>query len=452
MQIAQFMASSILNGDIPQEYLLPGQRQLAALFDVSINTIIHATHVLQDLHLIQTEERSRSVVRSTRASAEWNRFIGTGAYSFSDQNAFFSVNTAGNVLHLSAGLSPDYFFRDLFNAIIPGLHIAPDLRTSPLGLIPLRETLSRMMQEHGIAASPGQVMIVTSIAHGLSVLLLGLLGRKTTLLTPKPCPAHIASLARIAGSRMIQLDMDRDGILPGRLNAVLDKNPQAVLCIAPDCNIPTGIVTSLRRREEIALTCVGRGVPVIEHTVFPPECSLGDMPPIKALIPEHPVVYLSQVGTATSTNPWLGWVIADEYLLQSLKFIRADLDAHQNYLMQVAALEVFSQNMYADYLKGLKQRRITRQAEVQRILETYLSPYAEWNADNLDATVWLRLDKRINVRRMFVEASDITFHVGTWYGESYSDHVRLSPLALRVEDFERGVRSLATLIRSQLET
>ena len=450
-QVASFLASAINSGEIPPNYTLPGHRQLAGLFGVGIHTILHALHILQKLQLVSSSERSRTVVlKKTSSSANWDKFMGSSSYNTANQHFFSSAEAHRECLNLSMGLDKDYYFRNLFNDVLQDLRIPAVMKTSPFGLPALREKICEYMRKYGINAHPEQVMMVTSITHALNVIFVGLLGRKTTLLVAKPCHLQISNLAKATGSKIAELELDEQGIIPHRLTKAIEKYSQCMLCISPDCNVPTGTTTSLKRREEILKICSHAGVPIIEHTIFPQGCTLNNLPSLKSLDTAQSVVHISQISVSASTNPWLGWIIVDEYLLQRLNTIRFSFDAHQNYLMQVAALEVFSRGLYDKYLSNIEAVRTVRQEFVKKILNQYLADYASWNDDNIDACIWLKFNKEISTRRLYSDAVDITFQPGWFYGEQFSDRIYLSPLALSPENLEIGIQALVHLIRLQL--
>jgi GntR family transcriptional regulator of abcA and norABC len=444
-QIATFLGAAIKDGTLKQHYVLPGHRQLAAMFGVGINTVLHAMQMLEQENLIVVSERSHAVVgKAASCAPDWDTFMDKNAYnSLSEQNFYHISETRQQCVNLAMGLDKDYYFRNLFNEVMPHVIIPPVLETSPYGAKLLREKLCEYNASLGIEATPDQVMIVTSVTHALNIIIMSLLGKKTTLLIAQPSNLLISNLVHTTGSAIVELAMDEQGILPFSLAKALQKYSGCILFLSPDCNIPTGTVMSYQRRKEILAICGKHRAPIVEHTVFPLRCSMSGIPSLKSMDVNNCVIHVSQIGVSASTNPWLGWVIMDERLMKKLDVIRFNFDAHQNYMVQLAFLEVLSRNVYDTYLEHICSVRTERQKAVANLLNTYLSPYATWNTQNLDACVWLRFKKGINVSELYREAVDVTFQLGSLYGQQYHTYIYLSPLTVNVRDFEFGLSVLA---------
>ena len=444
-QIAAFLGAAVKEGTLKQNYVLPGHRQLAAMFDVGINTVLHAMHLLEQENLIVVSERSRAVVGKVASCApDWDTFIDKSAYnSHSEQNFYHISETRQRCVNLSMGLDKHYYFRNLFNEVMPHVIIPPVLETSPCGARRLREKLCEYNASLGIKATPDQVMIVTSVTHALNIIIMSLLGKKTTLLIAQPSNLLISNLVRTTGSAIVELAMDEQGIMPFSLAKALQKHSGCILFLSPDCNIPTGTIMSYQRRKEILAICGKHRVPIVEHTVFPLRCSMSGLPSLKSMDVNNSVIHVSQIGVSASTNPWLGWVIMDERLMKKMDVIRFNFDAHQNYMVQLAFLEVLSRNVYDTYLDHICSVRTERQKAVAELLDTYLRPYATWNTENLDACVWLRFKKGICTAELYREAAEISFQQGSLFGQPYHAYIYLSPLTVSVNDFEFGLSVLA---------
>src|SRR3546814_2744860 len=67
---------------------------------------------------------------------------------------------------------------------------------TPLGLVPLRQLLARRMGEHGIEASPDQIMLTESGTQAIDLLCRFLLEPGDTVLVDDPCYFNFHALLR----------------------------------------------------------------------------------------------------------------------------------------------------------------------------------------------------------------------------------------------------------------
>ena len=128
-QVARFIAAAIDNGELPPNYVLPGHRQLATMFGVGIQTILHALQILHQSQQVKLSERSRTVVSKKPAnSPSWDAFIGKSAYDPTNRNFFSIIDSHKESLNLSMGLDKEYYFRDMFNAVLKHISLPEDMQ------------------------------------------------------------------------------------------------------------------------------------------------------------------------------------------------------------------------------------------------------------------------------------------------------------------------------------
>jgi DNA-binding transcriptional MocR family regulator len=134
------------------------------------------------------------------------------------------------------------------------------------------------------------------------------------ILTEEVTYSGILALARLLQLRVQGIPMDREGLLPGAVEAACrNGSPRALFCM-PTLQNPTGRTMSLTRRRDLVAIVERYGLTVLEDDVngFLP---LEPLPPLAALAPNH-TFYIT--GTSKSLAPGLriGYVVSPPAALQ----------------------------------------------------------------------------------------------------------------------------------------
>jgi len=93
---------------------------------------------------------------------------------------------------------------------------------------------------------------------------------------------------------------------------------------------------------------------------------------------------------------------------------------------------------------------LSRKAEAaQSILHRYWDDFATWDAPQGGFYLWVRLDDRINIQKLFdlATAQNVLFNPGSIYDFQPNQYIRLSFSYESTERFEQGIRILTNLIK-----
>ncbi len=126
------------------------------------------------------------------------------------------------------------------------------------GIEPLRQAIAgHLAAFRGMSVDPGNILIGAGTDF-LYNLLIQLLGRDKTYAVEDPGYGKIRRIYAAGGVRCISAPMDGEGVLPGSLAQA------QVLHLSPAHHFPTGLVTSVRRRQELLLWAQQQGGYIIE--------------------------------------------------------------------------------------------------------------------------------------------------------------------------------------------
>ncbi len=263
--LAGAMEKDIRSGRLPAGTRLPPQRLLAYTLGLNLGTVHKAYRLAMKRGLIAGEVGRGSFVRDAAAGrASWpNESPYDRAIDFCD-NYPCPIKKPGLIEKELGALAQNPAFGTFLqyqqNSAYPAHRAAG---ASWLG-------------RFGVEAAPERVILASGSLHAGFVCLMTLCQAGDLLLTEAYASQAIRSVARRLKLRIKGVRMDRHGILPEHLEALLKKEKAAAAYFVPTLHNPTATLLPVERRREVAALLTKYGVPLIEDDIFAP---LLDAPP-----------------------------------------------------------------------------------------------------------------------------------------------------------------------------
>ena len=237
LQLYKQVREDIISGIYPYGTKLPSKRLIASETGISTVTVEHSYALLCEEGYIESRERSGYFV------------------SFRTEDIFLS--STADVVPVPEALShhtdhntPEFPFSVLAKTMRSVLSEYEErvLDRSPnFGCTELRDALRRyLLRSRGISADTEQI-IIGSGSEYLYSLLVELLGREKAYALESPSYKKIEQVYHAADVRTTMLPLGTDGI---KSTALRSCNAD-VLHISPSHHFPTGLVTSLSRRQDL---------------------------------------------------------------------------------------------------------------------------------------------------------------------------------------------------------
>lgn len=180
--------------------------------------------------------------------------------------------------------------------------------SDPLGLSEHREAGTFWVKRFGISATVEDMVICAGAQHALTCCLLSLFEAGDRIAVDCLTYPGLKGMAKNLGIKLEPIAMDREGMLPGSLEAACRRNPVKGLYLMPGMQNPTTACMSLRRREEIAGIIERRGLALIEDDIY---CFAvrDNIRAIASLTPQNSV-YIAGVSKAFYAGLRVAYVVA----------------------------------------------------------------------------------------------------------------------------------------------
>lgn len=323
---------------------------------------------------------------------------------------------------------------------------------------------------------PGQheVLLTNGSNHTFEMVCELLLDRGDYILTEEyTYPSVIESVIIPKGYKALGVKLDQDGILPDSLLEVImehkatGRRPPHVLYTVPTGQNPTGMVTTLERKQKIYQICSEHDIIIIEDDpYYYLQYSLGTAEAqgleglgqtYLSMDVDSRVVRLDSFSKFLLPGMRLGWVTAHPDMLQKICFaLHASTMGPCSYtqVMIHEVLEAWGNEGLQTHLKKMQTEYKKRAAIVQEAAEKQLSKYAEWTAPRAGMFLWLKLTQVDDSMDIFEElkAAKVVVVPGTIAHCGGPDparrcpFVRLSYATASIEELPVGINRLGDVL------
>ncbi|MCW5667760.1 MAG: PLP-dependent aminotransferase family protein [Piscinibacter sp.] len=316
------------------------------------------------------------------------------------------------------------------------------------GYAPLREWVAAQLNEQGLAAAPGQVLITTGSQQGLDLVAKLLLDAGSGVAVE--APTYLGALQAFAPyePETISLPCDDDG---PRVDALAQARGARFLYLLPNFQNPSGRCMSAARRVAVADAAAAMGLPIVEDNPY------GDLwfdsPPPAPLAARHPLntIYLGSFSKVLAPGLRLGYVVAPTEVFPKLLQAKQAADLHTPGFNQRVVHEVIRDGFLREHVPTIRARYRARRDAMAAALARHLPPGCRWQAPRGGMFFWVELPEGIDAAALLPHAVErgMAFVPGApFFAERpQANTLRLSFVTVAPEQIERGVELLAQALK-----
>jgi DNA-binding transcriptional MocR family regulator len=330
------------------------------------------------------------------------------------------------------------------------------------GYKPLREFIAGRLRIHGIAANSNEIIITNGCQNAIELVLkfFTVPGSKVAIETPTY--SNVLPLLKCFETDIIGIPMKPGGMDLDHLEQVLKNQDLAFVYSMPNFHNPTGITTDQAHRERLLGLCETYQVPLVEDAFEEEMKYFGKVSlPIKSMDRKQVVVYLGTFSKALFPGIRIGWIAADNNLIQRLEAIKKFSDLSTNTLIQAALHEFCQQGYYDRHIKRMHREYRKRMHTALTTLKEKLPGFdrVSWTEPAGGYLIWLKLQNpgmtEEAVKEVFLRSGVSTMPGTYFYPDSLLPslsqnpsvhHFRLSISTLDEQEIHEGILRLAKAI------
>ena len=451
LQLCSSLTDCISEGSLQPGDKLPSERKLAELLKISRTTAVNTYKELESRGLVRSYT-GRGTFVSGRPERLGAQFAWRGkVIPAVQQNLDMSIralvtSTESKSISFGAGKPAlEHFPAESYSAMVE--KILSTRAADALDFIPteghpfLREVIAQRER-----VRPEEVLIVSGTQQALDLIARCLIYPQDNVVMDWPGFMGAIQTFRLAGANLNGWD-----ILGADLDELEDiflKRRPKLLYVNPSFQNPTGMSLSLETRQGIIDLARKYRIPIVEDEAYR-GLYFSDAPAASLLELEGNglVLHLRSFSKTLAPGLRLGYVIADEGIIDQLSMVKAQSDLFSPGLSQLVLAEMLSQGLFDSYIRVLRKKHHERALIMHKaLLELFPLNTLSWTVPKGGLYIWAQLANEES-RYLLQEATKQG--VGFAPGDSFfPDHsakraFRLCYSGTAANTIQEGVKRLA---------
>lgn len=467
LQIRQLIVAAIEEGRLPLGVRMPSSRELAALLEVSRNTVVIAYEQLVDQNFLVSRERSGYFVAGLPKS------LGTGKAERAPRTTADETQwTARYAVQMSRARNiskplnwQDFPYPFIFGQFDPSLFPTNDWRESARAALSVpeinnwaRDTIDeddpalieqlrlQVLPRRGIRARPDEIMMTIGAQHALYLIARLFTRPDTRIGLEDPGYPDARNIFGMLTREIVPLRVDGDGLVPDA-----DFERCNLVYTTPGHQCPTTVQMSQARRLELLRKAEEHDLILIEddydNTLISEKAEL---PPLMSIDRNERVLYVGSLSKVLAPGLRLGYVVAPAPVIRELRALRRLMLRHPPLNNQRVAALFIGLGHYRSHLQRVSRTLLERARVLDRLLPEHL-PGCSWMRGDGSTSYWVTCPEGIDTQVLaqaargegvVIEPGDVFSMVEGANRRCF----RLGFTSIRADRIEPGIERLGRLI------
>ncbi len=324
------------------------------------------------------------------------------------------------------------------------------------GYTPLREKIADRMNTFGFSPKVEDILITSGSQQGLDFSARVFLDEGDIVVCESPSYLGAINAFKASMPEFVEIPTDNDGMDMEELENVLKtKENVKMIYVIPDFQNPSGKTWSIERRKKLIELANKYDLPIIEDNPYGELRFEGEIPPsVKSFDTEGRVVFLGTFSKTFSPGMRIGWVIADNKILQKYNFIKQGSDLQSSTIVQRQMnkfLEMYDLDEHIEKIKDVYRKR--RDIMIKAIKEHFPSNVTYTYPEG-GLFTWVVLPENVNARDVMPKAleNNVAFVPGgSFFPNGGNENTfRLNYSNMTEDKIEEGIKRLGKVLKEMM--
>ncbi len=321
----------------------------------------------------------------------------------------------------------------------------------------VKEVINFVYRTRGLRANLNNVIIVSGSQQGLELVSRIFIDPGDIVVVEEPTYLLALNVFKLRKARIVSVPVDDEGMDVNVLEDIVKdlkkdgKKPKIVYTM-PVAQNPTGVTMSINRRKHLLELAEKYNFIIVEDDAYGLLSFDCEQPPIASLMGLNNVVYISSFSKVLAPGLRVGYVIANENIINKMYVLKQFMDLGTSVLGQAIAqiaLEKGVVDKNAEYAKRLY--RLKKNLMIELIDSMFFSE--SWRSNPKGGFyIWVKLNKNIDTRKLLEQSkrNGVIFTPGAnLCVNTYRclDAMRLSYSNPSEDEIRIGIYRLSSLIR-----
>ncbi|MDD1380978.1 PLP-dependent aminotransferase family protein [Limosilactobacillus reuteri] len=321
------------------------------------------------------------------------------------------------------------------------------------GVTALREVIQQHVKEkEDVDSELDNVLVTTGSEQALDLVGKAFVDPGDTVLVEQPTYLCALDVFRSYGANFASVEMDEDGMKMDALEEALKANPNTKLIYTvPNFQNPTGRTMTEERRKQLAELAEKYDVYVLEDNPYGEIRFAGQhVPAVKSFDKSGHVLYMSTFSKTLAPGFRLGWLVADEDVVNKLTVLKQSADLHTDNLAQFAVAQFFADNDVDAHVKEISDLYGKRKDLMLEGIKKYFPEGVKYTNPEGGMFLWVEVPGVDDTVELFKECleHDVAFVPGDPFfaGEAQPGAFRLNYSNMKEDQIEVGLKRLGAAL------
>lgn len=429
-QLSTILISAIVNKKLHSGDRLPTIRELSTQLEVNSVTVINAYKELESKGYLMKKVGSGSFVQIPKTySSSIIDFTGKNSHIYN-----FPINDIKESV------------MNTLNEEGVNSFMYEDVRGNSL----LQNEISSYLEHYNIHVSPDTVQIVSGGQQALDIISKSILTFGETVFTESP--TYLGALQSFLNreSRIIEIDLEDDGLNLLDLESKIVLRKPALLYITPFNQKPMGINYSLEKKSEILRLAEKYKFYIIEDDQGSEITPAESPETLKSMDTYDRVFYIKSFSPLFMPGLRLGALIPPQKTVEKLIKNKKSTDISTSGLIQRSFAYYLGKGDWKEYYKKLKQELTDKIELTDQILDRDFKRLIDYKTGRSSYTYWIRVRAgRCNTITERCREQNVLITPGSYLGEEYSSYIRLNLNSVPLDQIEQGLNVFKSVLISE---
>jgi len=329
--------------------------------------------------------------------------------------------------------------------------------SASLGITQFREELAKFSRLRGINAEVNNIIATTGSQEALFVLSYTLINENDDVIVEAPTYLAALNVFRLRKPRFHGVKLQLDGMdineLEDKVKKIRSEGRKVkFLYTVPTAQNPGGVTMSLEKRKALMEIASRYDFLVIEDDAYGHLVFEGDNPPsLKSMDKEGRVIYTSTMSKILSPGLRLGWVVAENEIINKMELYKQNISLHTPSLNQYIAAEALKRGVVVRQIPKIRQIYKEKRDVMLKAIQDYFPKDVVYSRPVGGMFFFAWLNERVNTKLMLQEAlkRGVAYVPGEGFYHDLSgkNTMRINFSYPSKEEIEEGIKILGQLIK-----
>lgn len=327
--------------------------------------------------------------------------------------------------------------------------------SSTEGYLPLREYIAaRYKEKKGIDISANNILLTSGSQQALDLLAKIFIDRKDQIIIEEPGYLGAIQAFSVYQPQFKTVPLYEGGLDIEYLNKTLNSSNPKLIYLVPNFQNPSGVSYSESKRKEISDLIRDRNIYLIEDDPYGELRYVGeDINSFKKFLTEKTIL-LGSFSKVVAPGFRIGWIVADEDIMEKLVTAKQASDLHTSYIGQRILYQFLTSNNLDEHVEKIKNKYNSQRESMLTAIKEYLPSNVSTTKPEGGMFLWVTLPEKIAAKELFTKALEkkVAFVPGDpfYIGKEGVNTLRLNFSCVNEGRIEEGIRRIAEALKELL--